>query len=137
MPNKTIRIILDTNLLISFLITKDYSKLDALIFSKQCIILFNDKLLEEFLEVAKRPKFRRFFPASAIEELLELLNEYADFINTTTKVEACRDAKDNFLLSLAVDGKADVLLTGDQDLLVLEKYNNTTIITLSDFLKLT
>jgi len=93
-------------------------------------------LLEEFLEVANRPKLRRFFPSTAIEALLELLDEHADFVKTTTKVEACRDPKDNFLLSLAVDGKASFLLTGDHDLLVLGKYHNTTIITISDFLNL-
>jgi len=90
-------------------------------------------LLEEFLEVAKRPKFRRFFSSSDIEDLLELLNEFADFVKVVTKIKMSRDPKDDFLLALAVDGKADILLTGDQDLLVLAKYNNTTIITISDF----
>jgi putative PIN family toxin of toxin-antitoxin system len=133
MANKSQRIILDTNLWISFLITKDYTRLDNILFSKKCILIFSTELLEEFLEVAKRPKFRRFFSSSDIEDLLELLNEYADFVKVVTKVKMSRDPKDDFLLALAVDGKADILLTGDQDLLVLAKYNNTTIITISDF----
>jgi predicted nucleic acid-binding protein len=37
------------------------------------------------------------------------------------------------LLALAVDGKANFLLTGDNDLLVLKKYQETIIITISDF----
>ena len=129
------RLILDTNLWISFLISKNYSKLDDILFSKNCILVFSAELLEEFLEVARRPKFRRFFSATDIEELLETIQEYADFVEVVTKVEICRDTKDNFLLSLAHDGKADVLLTGDDDLLVLERYNKTTILTISDFLK--
>ncbi len=56
MPNKVSRIIIDTNLWISFLITKDFSKLDELIFAKQAILVFSEELLDEFLEVAKRPK---------------------------------------------------------------------------------
>jgi len=134
MKSKPKRVILDTNLWISFLITRNYSKLDDILFSRRCVLVFSGELLDEFLEVARRPKFRRFFPASDIEELLETIQEYADFVEVRTKVEICRDTKDNFLLSLAHDGKADILITGDADLLVLEKYNKTTILTISDFL---
>lgn len=135
MKSKPKRVILDTNLWISFLISKNYSKLDDLLFSKKCVLVFSAELLEEFLEVAHRPKFRRFFAASDIEELLETIQEYGELIEVNTQVEVCRDAKDNFLLSLAHDGKADVLLTGDADLLVLKKYNKTSISTIGDFLK--
>lgn len=135
MPSKSNRIVIDTNLWISFLITKDFAKLDEIIFSRKSILVFSQELLDEFLEVAKRPKFRRFFSSADIEEMLETIDEYADFINVYTKIDVCRDAKDNFLLSLAVDGKADFLLTGDKDLLELVKLNNTMIITISDFLK--
>lgn len=135
MPNKINRIIIDTNLWISFLITKDFSKLDEIIFSKQCILIFSKELLEEFIEVAKRPKFRRFFSQEDIEGILENIEEYAAFINVKTSITTCRDPKDNFLLSLAFDGKADFLLTGDKDLLDLGKLGKTSIVTISDFLK--
>jgi len=61
MQNKVSRIIIDTNLWISFLITKDFAKLDQIIFSRLGILIFSQELLAEFLEVARRPKFRRFF----------------------------------------------------------------------------
>jgi putative PIN family toxin of toxin-antitoxin system len=133
MRNLKSRIILDTNLWISFLITKDFSKLNEIIFSKKSILIFSQELLEEFLEVVKRPKFRRYFTQSDIEELLETIDEYGEFIIVKSKIEICRDAKDNFLLSLAVDGKADFLLTGDQDLLMIEKIGKTNIKTISSF----
>ncbi len=135
MQNKVSRIIIDTNLWISFLITKDFTKLDEIIFSKHGILVFSQELLDEFLEVAKRPKFRRFFSASDIEEILETIDEYADFVKVQTQIEVCRDPKDNFLLSLSVDGNTDFLLTGDKDLLDLVKFGETSIITISDFLK--
>ena len=50
-----------------------------------------------------------------------------------TKVELCRDLKDNYLISLAIDSIADLLITGDNDLLVLNKIENTRIIRFSDF----
>ena len=135
MQNKVSRIIIDTNLWISFLITRDFTKLDEIIFSRQGILVFSQELLDEFLSVAKRPKLRRFFSTSDIEEIIETIDEYADFIKVQTKIEVCRDPKDNFLLSLSVDGNADFLLTGDKDLLDLIKFGETTIITISEFLK--
>ena len=135
MQKKVSRIIIDTNLWISFLITKDFTKLDEIIFSGKGVLVFSKELLDEFLEVAKRPKFRRFFSLDDIEEMLETIDEYADFVNVQTKTEVCRDPKDNFLLSLSVDGKADFLLTGDKDLLDLTKFVETRIITISDFLR--
>lgn len=136
MKSKPKRIILDTNLWISFLITKNYSKLDDILFAKECVLVFSMELLDEFLEVARRPKFRRFFSPSDIEGLLETIQEYGDLVDVKTNVGICRDAKDNFLLSLAHDGKADILLTGDDDLLVLEKYNKTQIMTIGDFFRM-
>ncbi|MBJ7427740.1 MAG: putative toxin-antitoxin system toxin component, PIN family [Bacteroidia bacterium] len=135
MQNKVSRIIIDTNLWISFLITKDFAKIDEILFSRHGILVFNQELLDEFLEVARRPKFRRFFSTTDIEELLETIDEYADFVKVQTQIEICRDPKDNFLLSSSVDGNADYLLTGDKDLLELTKFGKTTIITISDFLQ--
>lgn len=75
MLSKVSRIIIDTNLWISFLITKDLTKLDEIIFSRGCILVFSQALLEEFLEVARIPKFRRFFSVADIEEILETIDE--------------------------------------------------------------
>ncbi len=135
MQNKVSRIIIDTNLWISFLITKDFAKLDEILFSRHGILVFSQELLDEFLEVARRPKFRRFFSSADIEELLETIEEYAEIVKIHSKIEICRDLKDNFLLSLSVDGNADYLLTGDKDLLDLTKFAETAILTISDFLR--
>ena len=129
MRNKVSRIIIDTNLWISFLITKDYSKIDKILFSRDGILVFSTELLEEFLEVANRPKLRRFFSQTDLENIIETIDEYADFVSVTTQIDVCRDSKDNFLLSLSIDGNADFLLTGDKDLLDLKKFGETAIIT--------
>lgn len=47
----------------------------------------------------------------------------------------CRDEKDNFLLNLSIDSKADYLITGDKDLLVLEKIEWTEIMSFTDFIE--
>ena len=97
--------------------------------------VLSQELLNEFLEVARRPKFRRFISSADIEGILETIDEYADFVKVQTRIEICRDPKDNFLLSLSIDGNADFLLTGDKDLLDLVKFGETTILTISDFMQ--
>jgi hypothetical protein len=135
MASKADRIILDTNLWISFLLKKDYSKLDKILFSKQCVLLFSQELLSEFIDVVNRPKFKKYFSHKDVEYLLESIDEYAFFVNVETTTNICRDAKDNFLIALAIDGKADFLLTGDDDLLSLKEVSNTKIITITEYLR--
>ncbi len=135
MPNDPVRIILDTNFWISFLIKKDYSRLDSLLFSKQAILVFSEELLEEFVTVAKRQKFRKYFSLTDLEHVINAIEAYAEFIKVKTDVTVCRDEKDNFLLSLAIDGGAFYLISGDYDLLELKVFGKTNIVTFTDFLK--
>ncbi len=135
MPSKINKIIIDTNLWISFLITKDYTKLDELIYNKRCVLIFSQELLDEFLEVANRPKFRRFFALDDITELVETINEFSELVEVKSIIKICRDPKDNFLLALAKDSHAHFLITGDEDLLSISKFEKTKIISITKFLK--
>lgn len=68
------RIIIDTNLWISFLLTGNYSKIDSLLNNNDCILLFSKELISEFIEVAQRPKFRKYFFS---ERLRKFINKNA------------------------------------------------------------
>ena len=131
---KSKRVILDTNLWISFLISKNLSKLDPFIKNRTLILLFSKESIEEFVDVVERPKFKRFFSQKDIELILNLFDLFGELVNIKSDVNICRDAKDNFLLNLSIDGKADYLVTGDKDLLVLKKIKKTQILTMSQFL---
>ncbi|AFL84634.1 putative toxin-antitoxin system toxin component, PIN family [Belliella baltica DSM 15883] len=131
---KNRRVILDTNLWISFLISKRQKELDILLESGVVTLIFSQELLEEFLEVSERPKFKRFFKKSDIKALLNQIETFGELIRVESKINECRDPKDNFLLSLSVDGKADFLVTGDSDLLVLGKIEKTKIVTWAEFI---
>lgn len=133
MAKKKDRVIVDTNLWISFLLTKDFSTLDKLFADQSITLLFSQELLDEFIEVARRPKFKKYFSLADLQELLQELSLRAEFIDVTSSVTACRDLKDNFLLSLAVDGKASHLITGDKDLLDLKNIEETKIITIAAY----
>ncbi|GGH15001.1 hypothetical protein GCM10007352_23500 [Mucilaginibacter phyllosphaerae] len=97
--------------------------------------MFSTELLSEFIEVTQRQKFEKYFSKKDITALTEVIDSYAEFIAVTTIINICRDKKDNFLLSLAVDGNADYLITGDADLLELNPQGKTRIITISNFFK--
>lgn len=135
MFNRKLRIILDTNLWISFILTKDYSKLDQILDSKSAVLLFSAELLDEFLEVVRRPKFRKYFSQEDLLGLLNQIETHAEIIRVNSIVKECRDSKDDFLLALAIDGNATHLITGDLDLLSMKKFKNTEIITIGVFMK--
>lgn len=133
MSLKIKRIIIDTNLWISFLITNDFNKLDQFLDSDKYQIVFSEELFNEFLEVVHREKFNRYFNDLNIKYLIEIINDKALFVNVVSVINVCRDVKDNFLLSLAIDGDVDYLITGDNDLLTLKYFQKTSIITINDF----
>jgi putative PIN family toxin of toxin-antitoxin system len=135
MKNK--KIILDTNLWISFLISKKFSQLDKLIEDRKIILIFSNELLEEFIDVVSRPKFKKYFSKNDIEKILEYFDQFGKLINVTSELKICRDEKDNFLLNLSIDSEADYLITGDKDLLILEKIEKTKILTFSEFIERT
>jgi putative PIN family toxin of toxin-antitoxin system len=134
MSIKIKRIIIDTNLWISFLITNDFNKLDHFLNSDKYLVVFSDELFDEFLEVVHREKFVRYFNDLNIKILVEIINEKALFVKVFSIVNVSRDVKDNFLLSLAIDGDVDYLITGDNDLLILKHYKKTSILTINDFI---
>jgi putative PIN family toxin of toxin-antitoxin system len=135
MALKNDRLVIDTNLWISFLLNKRLSALDQLFYNSQIELLFSDELITEFIDVAHRPKFRKYFSKKDLEELILRIRMHAEFVNVITKVNICRDPKDNFLLSLAKDGKATHLITGDADLLVLKSFDRIKILPFSEYIK--
>lgn len=135
MPRKRDRVIIDTNIFISFLLTNDFSKLDRIFEDKKLVLLFSQELLDEFIEVAQRPKFKKYFSITDLQDLLSQIHHRAEFIEVSSDIDECRDPKYNFLLSLAKDGKATHLITGDNDLLELKKQGKTKITTIATYLK--
>lgn len=131
---KSKKVILDTNLWISFLISKKYNEIDSLIEKGGIIFIFSEESLEEFVSVIRRPKLSKYFSESAIDELLSLFHKYGKLIKVESNTTECRDLKDNFLLNLAIDSKADYLVTGDKDLLEVKNIKKTRILTWNNFI---
>ena len=70
-----------------------------------------------------------------IESLMILIHRRSIFIDVTSQIALSRDTKDDYLLALSLDGNADFLITGDNDLLVLGKYQQTVIMKIADFIR--
>ena len=132
MDNK--KVVLDTNLWISFLISKKLDTIDELLLRGKITLLFSTELIEEFINVASRPKFKKYFAKEDIGKLLSFFDIYGELIRINSSVKICRDFKDNFLLNLAIDGKADFLVTGDVDLLSLKEIENIPVLTFNQLM---
>ena len=132
---KKVKVIIDTNLWVSFLISHEFEKLDFLFSSGKICLLFSERLFAEFVSVASREKFRKYFSKNDIDELSIKMKNVAKMVQTKSLQTQCRDPKDNFLLELAVDGKANYLLTGDKDLLELKTVNKTKIVKIEEFFR--
>ena len=135
MAKKAERVIIDTNLWISFLIKNDFKKLDERIRDGKIRLLFSVDSIDEFLTVTDRPKFRKYFQKTDVQQLIELFDSFGEIIAVKSEVFICRDPKDNFLLSLSKDSHADYLITGDNALLELLEFEGTRILSIAEYLK--
>ncbi|MGL4943177.1 MAG: putative toxin-antitoxin system toxin component, PIN family [Thermoguttaceae bacterium] len=127
------RLVIDTNIWVSFLISKKLRRLLTVFLSETVQMLFDDELLDEVMLVVGRPKYRKYFNHTKIEELHTFIRKTAEFVVVTDRVELCRDPKDDFLLALCKSGDADYLITGDKDLLAIGKFGETQIVTVAEF----
>lgn len=76
---------------------------------------------------------KKYFPQESVTELLELLETIAEKVEIKPTHFINRDPKDNFLLDLIDFSKADYLVTGDKDLLVLNPFKSAIILTAANF----
>ena len=122
------RVILDTNLWISLFLIKSNLKNYRQIFND------NIEIIDELIDVCCRPKFQKYFEKTDIEELVLLIHRNCTYVKIRSKLKACKDPKDDFLLNLSIDAHANYLITGDKDLLQLKMIGKTTILPFSEFI---
>jgi hypothetical protein len=128
-----LRVVVDTNLWISFLIGRKLAILTDLFKRSDIQILSSSEQPAELSDVSTRFNFRKYFTEVQADELVNLLYASAEFVDIRERVRACRDENDDFLLDIAVNGHADIFITGDNDLLVLNPFRGIDIVTCIDF----
>lgn len=98
-------------------------------------LLVSESTLLELAEVLSRVKFDRYVSIEDRQQFLRLLTRVAEIIPIIHPIRACRDPKDDMFLEVAVNGEADLIVTGDRDLLVLSPFRAIPIITPARYLK--
>ena len=129
------RFVFDTNVVVSALLFED-SKPAKILFSalKEGEILLSADLVNEIHVVIHRKKFDRYISDEQRDEFLTVLVQTGILIEITERINVCRDPEDNMILELAVNGGADMIISGDKDLLVLHPYRGISILAPEDAL---
>lgn len=132
------RAVLDTNLLVSYLLTQG-STMSRIIDHWELgrfVTIVSPAMLDELKEVVNRPRLRPFMSADP-QVLIDVIEQDAEFIPGDLKLTGiCRDPKDDIFIACAVEGHADVLVSGDADLLTVGTYQGVQMITPAAFLQL-
>ena len=128
-----IRVLPDTNIIISsvFWIGNPYEVIRRGILGGYKLVI-SAEILDEVVDKL-RNKFQ--FPEESIQELIDILMTYCHIVEVTSKFDVVRDKKDNKIIECAFDGKADYIVTGDPDLLVLKDFKGIKIIKAKEFLE--
>jgi putative PIN family toxin of toxin-antitoxin system len=129
-------LVLDANVFVSAIISSSSKARQAF---DRCvdtgIILMSDPVFSEISEVLLRPKFDRYIDRAKRQNFIEDLLKIVNFVEIDQQISECRDPKDNKYLELAVCGGAKLIVTGDNDLLVLHPFRRITILNIQDFLE--
>ena len=129
------RVVIDTNVLISGLFST--TSTPALAVEKavtKAQLVATSETLRELIETLLLPKFDRYVSRESRERLLERVASLVDIVEVLQQVRASRDSKDDKFLEAAVNGRANVLVTGDRDLLDLNPFRGIAIVTPADYL---
>jgi putative PIN family toxin of toxin-antitoxin system len=131
------RFVIDTNTLVSSILIANSKADQAIKLIRQSgIILTCEETIAELRQVLSRPKFDKYVDTAIRGEFIAKFVQESELVTLQEPVIACRDPKDDKFLALAVNGKANYLITGDQDLLVLHPFRNIEIINPADFLNI-
>jgi putative PIN family toxin of toxin-antitoxin system len=128
-----VRAVIDTNVLLAGLLWHGPPH-EVLVHvrSERLAMLCSPALLDELSEVLARPKFDAILARirASREELLSEIEQLADVIDPPPLPDpTCRDRDDDHVLAIALAAHADWIITGDHDLLVLQNYHGTSIVT--------
>ena len=85
--------------------------------------------LRALADVLARPKFDRYVTIEDRQQFLRLLGRVAELVPVGYRVQICRDRDDDKFLELAINGEADLIVTGDDDLLALHPFHRIPIVT--------
>lgn len=133
------RVVLDTNILISALISPQSvaRQIYEAARSGRIVLVTCDAQLDEFRRVTRYPRVQQYIRPSEAGTMLNELRELAIYIEVNEKVDVSPDPADNFLFAMAQASQADYLVTGDkEDVLALGRHGKTHIVTVRKLIEI-
>lgn len=129
------RIVVDTNVLISRLLVPASTPGRAV---RKAVevgqLMVSAATMEELAAVLGREKFDPYLSVADRQEFIRLLGRIAEMVPILRMVRACRDPRDDKFLEVAVNGRADLIITGDRDLLELDPFMRVAILSPAAYL---
>lgn len=129
------RVVIDTNVFISGLLssTSTPARVVERAIQQDQLLASPDTLRELFTKLLS-PKFDRYVSRERREALLDRLAPNVEIVEIVQRVRASRDPKDDKFLETALNGEANVLVSGDNDLLTLHPFRGTDILSPAEYL---
>jgi putative PIN family toxin of toxin-antitoxin system len=129
------RVVVDTNVFVSAALKeKSQPGMAVHLVAESGVLLKSTVTERELFVTLARPRLAPLIPRRFRDWLSELLAA-AELVTITERITACRDPKDDKFLEAAVNGRADLIVSGDADLLALNPFRGISIVTSADFVR--
>ena len=131
----TERLVLDTNVIVSALLITTSAPARVLEHAiAHSRIVMNDTMRRELVAALTSPKFDKYASGATRERALSRLSSSIEIAPSLQIVRLCRDPHDDAVLEAALNGRAEVIVTGDKDLLGLHPFRGIAVLSPNDFL---
>jgi putative PIN family toxin of toxin-antitoxin system len=131
------RVVIDTNVLVSFLLRHGSIPWRAVRLALEVDqLMMSEATYGELCDVLRRRKFDAYVARDLRESFLRDLPGFATFVTVRERVRACVDPTDDRFLETAINSNAGILVTGDRALLAMRAFRNVRIMTPTAYVRL-
>jgi len=130
------RVVIDTNVLVSRLLLPDSIPAQAVRKARrEGRLLVSEATMYELADVLSRRKLDRYVSLENRKQFIRELRRVAELIPIIQIVRECRDPRDDKFLEVALNGRADLIVTGDQDLIAINPWREIEIVSPAEYLQ--
>jgi len=129
------RIVVDTNVFVSGLLRRSSVPGRAAEKARNsALVLVSEATMRELADVLAQPKFDHYVTLDERMQFIRLIASTAVFVPIIHQIRECRDPRDDKFLEVALNGRADVIITGDADLLGMNPWRGIEILSPAGYL---
>ena len=129
------RVVIDTNVLVSRLLLPDSIPAQAVRKARrEGRLLVSEATMYELADVLSRRKLDRYVSVENRKQFIRELRRLAELVPIIQIVRECRDPSDDKILEVALNGRADLIITGDKDLIAMNPWREIEILTAAEYL---